>query len=96
MKKYEVLVSEWNTLSIIVGISVGFAMLGLVISLIKSHPVGIALTLAIMIALSVFEYKSREIYVESREYLENELFKAAGMKSPKIREVITKGAIKRR
>ncbi len=96
MKKYEILVSEWNTLSLVIAIMVGFSLLGLIMGLIYSHSIVITLTVAIMIALSIFEYKSRAIYVETRTYLENELFKAVGMKGPKVKEVITKGAIKRR
>ncbi len=96
MKKYEMLVSEWNTLSIVIAMTVGFAMLSLSLGLIYSNAVVITLGIAVMIALSVFEYRTREAYVESRHYLENELFKSASMKPPRIREVITKGAVKRR
>jgi len=96
MTKYTVLVNEWNTLSLVVSVMVGFSMLGLVMGIIYANNMAITLTIAVLLALSIFEYRSREIYVESREYLENELFRSAGMKGPKVKEVITKGAIKRR
>ncbi|MBN2101597.1 MAG: hypothetical protein JW716_01860 [Candidatus Aenigmarchaeota archaeon] len=96
MTKYSTLVNEWNSLSLVVSIMVGFSMLGLVMGIIHANNMAITLTIAVLLALSIFEYKAREIYVESREYLENELFRSAGMKGPKVKEVITKGAVKRR
>lgn len=96
MKKYETIVNEWNTLSIVVALIIGFAMLGLVQAVINSSSVGIVLTIAVMIAISVFEYRARETYVESREYLEDEIFKSAHTKAPQVKEIITKGAIKRK
>ncbi len=96
MTKYTTLANEWNTLSLVVAIMVGFSMLGLVVGIVYSNNIAITLTIAVLLALSIFEYRSRETYVESREYLENALFKAAGMKGPKVKEVITKGAVKRR
>ncbi|NOX72013.1 MAG: hypothetical protein GXO64_04965 [Candidatus Micrarchaeota archaeon] len=95
MKKYEILVSEWNTLSLVIAITLGFAMLSLSIGLAYSNSIVTAFGIAVMVALSVFEYQSRKIYIESRDYLEDEIFKTAGMKSPRIKEVITKGTIKR-
>ena len=96
MKKYEILVSEWNALSMVVALTVGFAMLGLFMGLIYQSFIVVTMAIAVMVALSVFEYRSREAYVESRHYLENELFRSAGMKGPKVREVITRGTIRRR
>lgn len=96
MKKYEILVSEWNTLSIIVALTVGFSMTGLFLGILFESYIVITMGIAVMLAMSVFEYKSRDAYVESRHYLENELFKSAGMKGPKVKEVITKGTVRRR
>lgn len=91
MKKYESLVSEWNMLSLVCSISFAATILALVLGLIFRNLYAIAVSIITMFIFGIFEYKSRNDYVFSKAMIEEEMFKLAGMKKLKTKEIIRKG-----
>ena len=91
LKKYEALVSEWNTISLVCSLAFSACFVGLVLGLVFYNISAIVISIVVMFIFGAFEYRSRKIYVEIKEELEEEMFKMAGMKKAKTREMIKKG-----
>lgn len=91
LKKYESLVTEWNTISLICGISFAATFIGIVLGLIYMNLHVIVLSMVIMLVFSGFEYQTRRKYIHLKEEIEHEMFRMAGMKSPKMKSLIRKG-----
>jgi hypothetical protein len=91
LKKYESMVMEWNTLSLICGIAFAATFIGLVLGLLYTNFQVIFISMVIMLVFSLFEYSTRKKYVHIKEELEHEMFRMARMKNPKIRNLIRKG-----
>ena len=91
LKKYETLVSEWNTISLICTLAFSACFIGLVLGLVFYNTYAIVISIVVMFVFGGFEYKSRREYVGIKEDLEDEMFKLAGMKKAKTKELIRKG-----
>jgi hypothetical protein len=91
LKKYEALVSEWNTIFLVCSLAFSASLIGLVLGLVFYSAYAVVVSVFVMFAFGVFEYRSRKEYVEIKEELEDEMFKFAGMKKSKTREMIRKG-----
>ncbi|NIO21404.1 MAG: hypothetical protein GTN76_11865 [Candidatus Aenigmarchaeota archaeon] len=91
LKKYEALVSEWNTISLICTLAFSACFIGLVLGLVFFNTYAIVISIVVMFVFGGFEYKSRKEYVMIKEDLEEEMFKMAGMKKAKAKELIRKG-----
>jgi len=91
LKKYEALVSEWNTISLICSLAFSASFIGLVLGLIFYNTYAIVISIVVMFTFGAFEYRSRKEYVEIKEDLEDEMFKLAGMKKARAKELIRKG-----
>ncbi len=91
LKKYESLVMEWNTVSLVCAISFGATFLGLIIGLVYNSIYAIFVSMVVMLVFAAFEYKTRRAYARIKETLEDEMFGMAGIKKPKVRELIKKG-----
>ncbi|NIO22555.1 MAG: hypothetical protein GTN38_00825 [Candidatus Aenigmarchaeota archaeon] len=91
LKKYEALVSEWNTISLVCSVAFSACFIGVVLGLIFYNTSAIAISIVVMFVFGGFEYKSRKEYVEIKEDLEEEMFKLAGMKKARTKELIRKG-----
>jgi len=91
LKKYEALVSEWNTISLICSMVFSACFISLTLGMIFYNTYAIVISVVVMFVFGGFEYRSRKEYVEIKEYLEEEMFKLAGMKRMKTKELIRKG-----
>jgi hypothetical protein len=91
LKKYEALVQEWNTLSLICAIAFAATFMGLVFGLIFADMNVIIISMVVMLVFSGFEYKTRRSYVHIKDELEQEMFSMAGVKNPRIRHLVRKG-----
>lgn len=91
LKKYESLVNEWNTTSMVCAVSFSASIIGLALGLIFNNIPTTVTMLVIMVIFAIFEYRAREDYVGSKKELEEEMFKLAGLKVVKIKEVVKKG-----
>jgi hypothetical protein len=91
LKKYEALVSEWNTISLICTLAFSACFIGLILGLVFYDIHAIVVSIVVMFIFGGFEYKSRKEYVEIKEDLEDEMFKLAGMKKARTKELIKKG-----
>ncbi len=89
--KYQALVSEWNTISLVCSMVFSFSLIGLVLGMIFYNTYAMLIAIVVMLVFGAFEYKSRKEYVEIKEDLEGEMFKLAGMKKAKTKELIRKG-----
>jgi len=91
LKKYEALVSEWNTISLICSTVFSASFIGLILGLVFYSNVAVVISIVVMFIFGCFEYKSRKEYVDIKEELEEEMFKMAGMKKAETKELIRKG-----
>ncbi|UCD07728.1 MAG: hypothetical protein JSW41_02030 [Candidatus Aenigmatarchaeota archaeon] len=91
IKKYEVLVSEWNKVSMVISIYFSACIIGLVIGLVFYNMVAVSAMLLIMAVFAGFEYKARTQYVETKAEIEKEIFAAAKTKPLQVKEIIRKG-----
>jgi|GEM_PF-1320135 len=91
LKKYEALVSEWNTISLVSTLGFSACFIGLILGLVFINTYSVVISVVVMLLFGGFEYKSRKEYVEIKEELEEEMFKLAGMKKAKTKELIKKG-----
>ena len=91
--KYQSLVSEWNTIFITSSILFASSIVGLVLGLIYFNTYAIMISIVLMLVFGAFEYRSRKFYVESKRELEEEMFKLAGIKKPKMKELVEKGLV---
>ncbi|UCC91953.1 MAG: hypothetical protein JSV39_01670 [Candidatus Aenigmatarchaeota archaeon] len=91
--KYQSLVSEWNTIFITSSILFASCILGLVAGLIYYNMYAIVISIVLMLVFGAFEYRSRQFYVEGKRELEEEMFKLAGIKKPKMKELVEKGLV---
>lgn len=89
--KYQALVSEWNTISLVCSVIFSVSLIGLVLGMIFYNTYAILIAIVVMLVFGAFEYRSRKEYVEIKEDLEDEMFKLAGMKKAKTKELIRKG-----
>lgn len=89
--KYQALVSEWNTVSLVNAVLFGVSVMGILFGLIFVSMPAVAVATTIMIVFAAFEYKTRKKYVRLKAELEEELYKLAGMKKPRTEEIIKKG-----
>jgi ribose/xylose/arabinose/galactoside ABC-type transport system permease subunit len=91
--KYQALVSEWNTISLICSVLFASAIIGLVMGIIYLNINTMIITIVLMFIFGAFEYRSRKIYVEAKREIEDEMFKLAGMKNPKLKELVDEGLV---
>ncbi len=91
--RYQVLVSEWNTVSIVCAILFASTLVGLVFGLIYFNMSVVFITLVLMFSFATFEYRSRTIYVDAKRELEEEIFKYSGLKKAKRKDLVNKGLI---
>lgn len=91
LKKYEALVSEWNTISMVCAFAFSACFVGVILGLVFYNTPAIVISIAVMCVFGSFEYRSRKVYVDLKEDLEEEMFKMAGMKKAKTKELIRKG-----
>lgn len=91
--RYQTLVAEWNTISIVSAILFASAILGLVIGLVYFNLAVILITIILMFTFATFEYRSRTIYVEAKKELETEILKYSGIKKAKAKELVNKGLV---
>ncbi|MCK4531400.1 MAG: hypothetical protein KAT94_00895 [Candidatus Aenigmarchaeota archaeon] len=91
--KYQSLVSEWNTIFLTSSILFASSIVGLVLGLIYYNTYAIVISIVLMMVFGAFEYRSRKFYVETKHDLEEEMFKLAGMKKPKMKELVEKGLV---
>lgn len=91
IKKYEILVSEWNKISLVISIYFSACILGLAIGLVFYNATAVLVMLVTMAIFAGFEYKMRKQYVETKAKIEREIFAAAKMKPLYVKEIIKKG-----
>ena len=91
--KYNSIISEWNTIFITSSILFASCIVGLVMGFIYYNMYAIVTSIVLMIIFGAFEYRSRKFYVETKHEMEEEMFKLAGMKKPKMKELVEKGLV---
>ncbi len=91
--KYQSLVSEWNTIFLTSSILFASCIIGLVIGFVYYNMYVITISVVLMLIFGAFEYRSRKFYVETKNELEEEMFKLAGMKKTKAKELVDKGLV---
>lgn len=87
LKKYEMLVKEWNAITIAIAIYFSSATIGLVFALIFNSMIAVLVMLLMMSLFGIFEFRIRRVYVDAKLEIERQL----GIKSKK--EIIKKGIL---
>ena len=91
--KYNSLVAEWNTIFLTSSLLFASSIIGLVIGIVYYNMYVMIITVVLMLIFGAFEYRSRKFYVETKHELEEEMFKLAGMKKMKVKELVEKGLV---
>ena len=88
--RYQVLVAEWNAISLVSAILFSSTIIGLVMGLLYFNPAVILITIVLMLIFAAFEHRSGNIYVENKRELEAEILKYSGIKKAKAKELVSK------
>lgn len=91
--KYRSLVSEWNTILLSNSILFASSIIALAVGLVYFNMYVIVVSVFLMLVFGAFEYRSRKFYVETKHELEEEMFKLAGLKKTKLKELVEKGLV---
>jgi len=87
LKKYETFNREWNSISVSIHVCFSAGVIGFIIGLVFMNFIVIITTYAFISLFAVYELKIRGNYIESKQKLENEVFKLAKTKI-KIKEIV--------
>ena len=73
LKKYEILVREWNAMALAIAIYFSASLLGLVAGLIFGSWQTVLVMLLVMAMFAVFEFRIRRAYIAAKADIERQL-----------------------